>query len=238
MPACARSVMSRAPVSGADAEAWVAGVWRDYARQLGAIAIDAADYVRLTGDRQRSEAAVTLANGAKAGAVREALRARLPEGLKEGVEIAEPAALRREALRLFDRSFAITYVLEAIAILIGLAGVAATISAQTIARIKEFGMLRHVGMQRGSILAMLASEGALLGLIGLAAGAVLGLAISQVLIHVINPQSFNWTMETRLPWGLLLAVAIGLVASAAGTAMLAGRRALSTSAIRAVSEDW
>lgn len=99
-------------------------------------------------------------------------------------------------------------------------------------------MLRHVGMRRGSILAMLASEGALLGLIGLAAGAVLGLAISQVLIHVINPQSFNWTMETRLPWGLLLAVAFGLVASAAATAMLAGRRALSTSAIRAVSEDW
>lgn len=228
----------RLPLGGADAEAWVAGVWRDYARQQGAIAIDAADYVRLTGDRQRSEAAVTLAEGAKAAAVSEALRARLPQGLKESVEIAEPAALRREALRLFDRSFAITYVLEAIAILIGLAGVAATISAQTIARIKEFGMLRHVGMRRGSILAMLASEGALLGLIGLAAGAVLGLAISQVLIHVINPQSFNWTMETRLPWGLLLAVAFGLVASAAATAMLAGRRALSTSAIRAVSEDW
>jgi putative ABC transport system permease protein len=129
-------------------------------------------------------------------------------------------------------------VLEAIAILIGLAGVAATISAQTIARMKEFGMLRHIGMRPRTILAMLASEGALLGLIGLAAGAVLGLGISQILIHVVNPQSFNWTMETRLPWGLLLAVAAGLVASAAGTAMLAGRRALSRSAIRAVSEDW
>jgi putative ABC transport system permease protein len=91
-------------------------------------------------------------------------------------------------------------VLEAIAILIGLAGVAATISAQTIARMKEFGMLRHIGMRPRAILAMLASEGVLLGLIGLAAGAVLGLGISQILIHVINPQSFNWTMETQLPW--------------------------------------
>jgi putative ABC transport system permease protein len=103
---------------------------------------------------------------------------------------------------------------------------------------KEFGMLRHIGMRRRAILAMLASEGALLGLIGLAAGAVLGLGTSQILIHVINPQSFNWTMETRLPWTLLLAVAVGLVTAAAGTAMLAGRRALSPSAIRAVSEDW
>jgi putative ABC transport system permease protein len=224
--------------SATPAPAWVAGIWRDYARQQGAIEIDAADYVRLTGDTERTEAAVTFAPGASAARVRAALEARLPPELRGRIDIAEPATLRREALRLFDRSFAITYVLEAIAILIGLAGVAATISAQTIARMKEFGMLRHIGMRPRSILAMLASEGVLLGLIGLAAGTVLGLGISQILIHVINPQSFNWTMETRLPWSLLLTVAIGLVAAAAGTAMLAGRRALSPGAIRAVSEDW
>jgi putative ABC transport system permease protein len=158
--------------------------------------------------------------------------------LRGQVDIGEPAFLRGEALKLFDRSFAITYVLEAIAILIGLAGVAATSSAQTIARMKEFGMLRHVGMRRGAITGMLASEGALLGLIGLAAGAVLGGGISQILIHVINPQSFNWTMETQLPWSLLAVVAVALVTASAGTAMLAGRRALSHNAVRAVSEDW
>ena len=88
------------------------------------------------------------------------------------------------------------------------------------------------------IVAMLASEGALLGIIGIVAGAALGLAMSQILIHVINPQSFNWTMETRLPWGLLFAVAGALIVTSAGTAVIAGRRALSGSAIRAVSEDW
>ena len=81
-------------------------------------------------------------------------------------------------------------------------------------------------------------EGALLGLIGLAAGAVLGGGISQILIHVINPQSFNWTMKTQLPWGLLAVVGVALVTASAGTAMLAGRRALSHNAVRAVSEDW
>lgn len=228
----------RLPIGGSDGAAYVAGVWRDYARQQGAIAIDTRDYVRLTGDEVRSEAAVTLAPGASARAVGAALRQRLPDGLAGRVDIAEPETLRRMALSLFDRSFAITYVLEAIAILIGLAGVAATMSAQTIARIKEFGMLRHIGMAPRQIVAMLASEGALLGLIGIAAGAVLGLAMSQILIHVINPQSFNWTMETRLPWALLGSVAAALVATSAGTAVLAGRRALSGSAVRAVSEDW
>ena len=152
--------------------------------------------------------------------------------------VAEPRALRDMALRLFDRSFAVTYALEAIAIVVGLAGVAATVSAQTLARTKEFGMLRHLGVTRRQIVAMLATEGALLGAVGGLAGIGLGLIMSQVLIHVVNPQSFHWTMETRLPWGLLAGVAAALVASAAGTALLAGRRAVSADAVRAVREDW
>lgn len=224
--------------TGAQVEAHVAGIWRDYARQQGAIVIDSRDYVAITGDETRSEAAIDLEPGASANKVQAALAARLPRELAGRVQFAEPAVLRAMALTLFDRSFAITYVLEAIAILIGLAGVAATVSAQTIARIREFGMLRHLGMTRRQIVSMLATEGALLGLIGIAAGCTVGLAISQILIHVINPQSFNWTMTTRIPWPLIASVAAALVATAAGTAMLAGRRAVSRDAVRAVSEDW
>jgi putative ABC transport system permease protein len=223
---------------GSGASGHVAGIWRDYARQQGAIEMAEADYVRLTGDRMRTEAAVELLPGASVARVRADIERRLPPALRGRIDIAEPATLRAEALRLFDRSFAITYVLEAIAILIGLAGVAATISAQTLARQKEFGMLRHVGMRPRAIATMLAWEGALLGLVGLAAGAVLGIGLSQILIHVINPQSFNWTMETRLPLTLLAGVGAALVVAAAGTAVLAGRRALSPGAVRAVSEDW
>ena len=224
--------------SGEQVQGYVAGIWRDYARQQGAILIDSRHYVELTGDRARSEAAIELQPGASASAVQRALQQRLPEGVAARVNFAEPKLLRAEALKLFDRSFAITYVLEAIAIFIGLAGVAATISAQTIARIREFGMLRHIGMTARQIVAMLASEGALLGLIGIAAGSAVGLALSQILIHVINPQSFNWTMETSIPWALIAGVAAALVATSAGTAMLAGRRAVSRDAVRAVSEDW
>jgi putative ABC transport system permease protein len=217
---------------------YVAGIWRDYARQQGAIVIDTRDYTAITGDAVRSEAAVELEPGVSVAETRAAILARLPPDIAGRVDFAEPAALRARALRLFDRSFAITYALEAIAILIGLAGVAATISAQTVARIKEFGMMRHVGMGRGEIVAMLAIEGALLGLVGMAAGCAVGIALSQILIHVINPQSFNWTMTTRFPWGLILGVATALVGAAALTAMIAGRRAVSRDAVRAVSEDW
>lgn len=217
---------------------FVAGVWRDYARQFGAVAISDADYSRLTGDANRSEAAVELAPGAEVAAVRERLLAALPDDLTPRVAIAEPRQLRALALRIFDRSFAVTYVLEGVAIVVGLAGVAATFSAQTLARAKEFGMLRHLGVTRGQVVAMLAAEGALLGAVGVVAGIGLGLVMSQVLIHVVNPQSFHWTMSTILPWGLFAVVASALVVSAAGAALLAGRRAVSGEAVRAVREDW
>lgn len=226
------------PVGSQGTVFFVAGVWRDYARQHGAVAMDSDDYVRLTGDRWRTEASFDLAPGASPAKLGEALKARLPAETANRVSLAEPRTLRAFALRLFDRSFAVTYGLEAIAILVGLAGVAATVSAQTLARTKEFGMLRHLGVARGQIVAMLGLEGAILGAVGVVAGIGLGLVMSQVLIHVVNPQSFHWTMETSLPWGLLAGVAAALVISAAGTALLAGRRALSADAVRAVREDW
>lgn len=227
------------PIGGAASKGFfVTGIWRDYARQHGAVTLESHDYTALTGDRSRSEASITLAPGADRKTVAEALEASAPPRLAGRLTIAEPRTIRDMALRLFDRSFAVTYGLEAIAIVVGLAGVAATISAQTLARTKEFGMLRHLGVTRGQIIAMLATEGALLGAVGGLAGIGLGLVMSQVLIHVVNPQSFHWTMETRLPWALLVSVGIALVASAAGTALLAGRRAVSADAVRAVREDW
>jgi putative ABC transport system permease protein len=226
------------PLAGVTPRVFVAGVWRDYARQHGAIAMDGRDYTRLTGDALRSSASVAVKPGAREDTVARAVRAALPPALAAHAAVSRPREIRARALAVFDRSFAITYLLEAIAILVGLAGVAATVSAQTLARTKEFGMLRHVGVLRGQIIVMLAAEGALLGTVGGVAGIGLGLAMSQVLIHVVNPQSFHWTMDTRLPWTLFASVAVSLVVAAAGTALLAGRRALSADAVRAVREDW
>jgi putative ABC transport system permease protein len=217
---------------------FVAGVWRDYGRQQGTIAMDESDYIRLTGDALKTDGSVELAPGAAEATVIDTMRAALPASLAGRVLFIDSRELRALSLRVFDRSFAVTYLLETIAILVGLAGVAATFSAQTLARSKEFGMLRHIGVLRRQIVVMLATEGALLGAVGVVAGIGLGIAMSQVLIHVINPQSFHWTMETRLPLGLFAIVTIALILAAAGTALLAGRRALSSDAVRAVREDW
>ncbi|GGE11659.1 permease [Polymorphobacter glacialis] len=226
------------PLGGKSRPVFIAGVWRDYARQFGAITLADRDFTALTGDRTRSEAAIDTAPGTDPAKLITALRQRLGPVIGAQAMFAEPRQMRAVALSIFDRSFAITYALEAIAIVIGLVGVAATFSAQTLARTREFGMLRHIGVRRGQIMTMLAAEGALLGIIGVIAGLALGVLMSQVLIHVVNPQSFHWTMDTRIPWPLFAGLAAALTAAAAGTAALAGRRAVSADAIRAVREDW
>ncbi|GAC1409851.1 MAG: hypothetical protein NVSMB6_10020 [Burkholderiaceae bacterium] len=213
----------------------VAGVWRDYARQSGAIQIRLADYRMLTNDLDVTDAALLLLPGFSNTKVGAALRA-LPFG--EALSFAEPSEIRALSLKIFDRSFAVTYLLELVAIVIGLFGVAATFSAQTLARAREFGMLRHIGMTRRQILTLLAAEGGLLAAIGILAGFGIGFSISLILVFVVNPQSFHWTMQLHVPWGALLSAAAVLIISAALTAALSGRIAVSGGALRAVREDW
>jgi putative ABC transport system permease protein len=154
------------------------------------------------------------------------------------LEIARPGEIRAISLRIFDRSFAVTYLLEAVAVVIGLAGVAASFAALAAARRREFGMLRHLGLTRRQIGTMLAREGALAAGVGVLGGMLVGGAIGLVLIEVVNRQSFHWSMDLHVPWLSLLLFGTGLVALAAVAAVLAGRQAMGQSAVLAVREDW
>lgn len=225
----------RLPVGTAPNEFLVAGVWRDYGRQFGAIQMLLTDYQALTGDISVNTVAAWLQSGVTADQAIAALR-QLPFG--SALEISNSSDMRALSLEIFDRSFAVTYLLEIIAVVIGLMGVAASFSAQILARIKEFGMLRHIGVLRRQVLMLLAMEGGLLTVLGIVLGFLLGWAISLILVFIVNPQSFHWTMAIHMPWPWLVSVAAVLLVSAALTAVLSGRRAVSAQVIRAVREDW
>ena len=220
---------------------FVAGVWRDYARQTGAIAIDKRVFEQLTGDRRANDLALWLNAQAQVPRVQQALR-NLADPLENGagqlLEFGTASQIRASTLKMFDRSFAVTYWLQAVAIGIGLFGVAASFSAQVLARRKEFGLLAHLGLTRRQILAVVAFEGAAWTTLGAMAGLALGLAVSVVLVHVVNPQSFHWTMELMLPWVRLLALCLAVMAAGTVTAWLAGRAAAGKDAVLAVKEDW
>ncbi len=221
---------------------FIAGIWRDYARQAGAVALDQADYERLTGDARPSDLALWPQEGADLAALRQAIEALLPREAAAGdaprLEFVSATAIRARSLHIFDRSFAVTYWLQAVAIGIGLFGVAASFSAQVLARRKEFGLLAHLGLTRRQILTVVAAEGAAWTGVGAAAGLLLGLAVSVVLVHVVNPQSFHWTMDLRVPVERLLALCAAVVLAGTVTAWLAGRAAAGRDAVLAVKEDW
>src|SRR6185503_17759658 len=223
------------PLAGAKHSFVVAGVWRDYARQHGAIVIERAIYAARTGDRRANDAALWLTPGATAADAIQALR-RLPGGAL--LEISGPGEIKTASLRIFDRTFAVTYALEAVAVLVGLFGLSASVGAIVLARRREFGMLRHLGMTRGQIGAMLAAEGGLLALLGVVAGLVLGAAISLILIHVVTRQSFNWSMDLHPPYALLIGLSLVLILLSSVTAFISGREATGIGPVRAVKEDW
>jgi len=193
------------------------------------------DYRALSDDLSANDVALWVRQELPVSALRQQIDA-LP--FATSLEHAEPGEIHAISLKIFDRSFIITYLLEGVAIVIGMFGVASTFSAQTLSREREFGMLRHVGITRGQILALLAGEGALLASLAIMTGLVLGGCISLILVFIVNPQSFHWTMELHLPYALLATVAGVLLLSASLTAVVSGRVAISGSAVRAVREDW
>jgi putative ABC transport system permease protein len=223
------------PLAGKQRRFVVAGIWRDYARQNGAVLIERHIYRAITGDEAASDAALWLSPGTDAVGFKDALRA-LAGGSQ--LEIAQPDEIREWSLAIFDRTFAVTYALEAVAVAIGLAGLSASFASNAFARRREFGMLKHIGMSGRQIASMLAYEGLVIAAVAALAGLLLGWVISLLLVHVVNRQAFHWSMDMHYPVTGIAVFLLSLIALAATTALVSGRAAMSGEAVRAVKEDW
>jgi len=217
-------------------QVYVRAVWRDYSRQSGALLLPHADYLRLSGDSAVTDLFIWLPSGADLAAAQAQLRGLAAQ--PQDIELAAAGELLAFSMRLFERSFAVTYWLQAVALGIGLFGVAASQSAQMLARRREFGLLLHLGFTRGQVLRLLMLEAALCSAAGVIAGLLLGLAISAVLVWVVNPQSFHWSMDLTVPWDRLAALAATVFAAGALAAWLSGRLAARADMVQAVKEDW
>ena len=124
------------------------------------------------------------------------------------------------------------------AIGIGLFGIAASFSAQVLARRKEFGLLLHLGLTRRQVLALVGAEGAVWSGIGALLGLLLGIAVSVILVKVVNPQSFHWTMDLVLPEPRLALLCAAVLAAGSITALISARAAAGSDVTQSVREDW
>jgi putative ABC transport system permease protein len=224
------------PIAGKRVAFTVAGVWRDYARPHGAVVIERDRYIALTGDRAATGAALWLTPGARAEDVANAIVRDVAGG--DRLDVATPGEVREFSLRIFDRTFAVTYALELAAVVIGLMGLSSSFGALVLTRRREFGVLRHLGMTRRQVGAMLMTEGLAVSGVGLATGFLLGGAMSVILVYVVNRQSFHWGMSIAVPWATLAIAGVVVLALATATAWTSGRRAMSEEAVRVVKDDW
>ena len=140
--------------------------------------------------------------------------------------ITTNAALRATVLRIFDATFAITYALEVIAIGVSLFGMAATLLTLVLERRREIAMLRLVGADSRQLRRLIVIEAGVLGAVTQAVGLVVGLALSLILIYVINVQSFGWTIQFHLPVGFLAQATVAIVAAAALAGLYPARLAV------------
>jgi putative ABC transport system permease protein len=224
----------RLPLGGRETEFRVAGVYYDYSSERGVIIVDRSTLLKYLPDPALTSLAVYLKPGEDLEAARAALE-KTTAGHR--LFIASNRTLRQGAIRVFDRTFAITYALEAVAIVVAIVGMAGALLALVIDRRREIGVLRFLGASREQVRRLILVESGLLGLLSNLVGMALGTLLSLVLIYVINKQSFGWTIQFHWPVALLVAALTLIYAATLLAGIYPARMAARLNPIEVVHEE-
>lgn len=196
----------------------IAGVFADYGNERGSVLVDRVHSVRWFADDHAASLALDLVPGALAETVRAELLAAYP-----GVAIFSNSSLRAEVLRIFRQTFSITYALQVIGLAVAVTGLALSLASVLLDRRDELTTLRALGFRRREIAFATAIEGGVLALCATAAGLALSFALGWLLIHVINKQSFGWTLAFAVPAGQLAALATLVIGTGVLVSYAVGR---------------
>jgi len=193
----------------------VAGIYYDYAFQRGVVLMSDSVYRRFWNDRQITSVAAYVAPGYSVDSVIQGLRASFTG--RHSLIIQSNRGLRLSALRVFDRTFTITTALRFLVGIVAFIGVFSTLMALQLERVREIGVLRATGMTVSQVRRMVLLETALIGITAGLIALPVGSILAFILVHVINPRSFGWTIEfiPRLEYfleALLVAVLAAILA--------------------------
>jgi putative ABC transport system permease protein len=179
----------------------VIAIFYDYGHEAGYIVVDWGTLQQYLPDNAPTNLAVYLAPGADLDRTRAAIRQAIAN---KSLMMLSNGEIRKQAMRVFDQTFAITYAVEAISIIVAIGGVAGALISIVIDRKREFGVLRYVGGTSAQIRKLILVEAALVGILANVLGLVLGYVLSLVLVYVIDRQSFGWTIQFHWPVAVLL----------------------------------
>jgi putative ABC transport system permease protein len=200
----------------------VAGVFYDYTTDGGRILMDKGLFRQHWPEDKSTTLAIYLQPGASAETTRLDILRQL--GKSHRLSIISNQELRTRILKIFDQTFAITYALELIAVVVAILGVTNTLLTTILERKRELAILRVLGSTQTQLRKIVLFESLLISLTGITLALAASFLLSLILIHVINKQSFGWTILFHPAWtGLAQVSLFVLLASLLGAYLPAGR---------------
>lgn len=214
---------------------YIDDVFYDYASDLGYVIIPRDVYKDLYRENVISNVAIYLDKNADINAVRQHILEKLPHA--DLMALSSTSELRKEAIRIFDRTFAITYALHTIAVTVAILSVMNALFALTIESRREFAILRYLGAKKPQLARIVYLQAGLLGICGNAGGIGLGYILSLLLIHVINKQSFGWSVQYAVPYDFIVESSVLVVVTAVASGVLPASVAARTPAPSVVRDE-
>jgi putative ABC transport system permease protein len=193
----------------------IAGIYREYGSDRGSALLDRTVYQRLWQDDAITSLALELDPSADAASVAAAVRA---AGASQSVLVVSNRDIRELSLRVFERTFTITRVLQWITAGVAAIGLLAALLAWELERGRELAIVRTLGLTPRGAAALVTAQSACLGAAAWLAAVPAGLLAAVMLIDVINRRAFGWEIDlhvTAQPFvaALGLALAASLLAA-------------------------
>ena len=190
----------------------ILGTFYDYTRDQGVVFMSEKTFVKIWKDDRVNSVAVYLHPTGSAEAVTNDFRARFS---REGqFMMLSNRELRTRVFEIFDQTFAVTYVLRTIAVIVAVVGICLTLTTLITERLRELGILRAIGASARQLQKLLLWESAMIGLLAAVVGLASGLCLSLVLTGVINRAFFGWTIQLAFPWSSLAVTPLWIIAAA------------------------
>jgi len=190
----------------------VVGIYADYASDEGGILMARPTYERHFDDRGISALGLVAKPGVDLAALRDRVRERA--GDEQALVVRANRELLDASLAIFDRTFAVTDVLRLLSVGVAFIGILSALSALALERSREFAVLRAIGLTPRKLFRLVTLQTSLMGLFAGLFSLPLGLAISYILVFIINRRSFGWTLELTLSPGVAIkALVVSLLAA-------------------------
>jgi putative ABC transport system permease protein len=201
----------RLPTVSGERSFAVSGVFFDYGSERGTLMIARDTYDRYFDDPEITSLGLFLSTDSDSEATVVALGRRLADaGLADvPVIVRSNRALRDTSLRVFDRTFAVTGVLRALAFVVAFIGVLSALMAIQLERSRELGLLRATGLTPRELWKVVTAETGILGFVAGIQAIPIGVALAAIMIFIVNKRSFGWTLQMEVPFALL-AQSVGL----------------------------